>query len=194
MAKLSRDPRFVANKRRREQEELRLSNALKAEEGPLLSDLKSVGVSVETVWDLVNTREPYPSAVPVLMQHLSEPYSIRIKEGIARALTVPYGGRDALAAVMEEFERQNATSENSLKWVLGNAIAVLAGPADAEVLIQLATDTSNGKSREMIVLALPRLVKDKTRLHRILRDLQKDEDVGAFAKRAKNAARTRHLD
>jgi hypothetical protein len=67
---------------------LRVKFGLKEEEKPLLADLNSVGVCIDSVWDLVNTSEPYPIAVPVLTRHLSMPYGRRIKEGITRALTV----------------------------------------------------------------------------------------------------------
>jgi hypothetical protein len=189
MAELARDPAFAANKKRREDEEQRRLAMLKEEEKPLIADLKAVGVIVETVWDLVNTSASYRAAIPTLTHHLSMPYSLRIKEGIARALTVPYGGSAALNAAIEEFERQNANSEVSLKWVLGNAIAVLATSADTDRLISLVMNRSNGKTRDMIILALPRLVEDKVRLKEILRELKQDEDVSAFAKRAETAAR-----
>jgi hypothetical protein len=184
MAELNRDPDFVASKKRRDEEERRVIAVLKEEEKPLLLDLKNVGVSVETVWDLVNTSELYPHAVQILVRHLSIPYSLRIKEGIVRALTVPYGGELALRALVEEFKRQNENSEVSLKWVLGNAIAAVATSTNADALIELVLDQSNGKARSMIVLALPKVVKDKARLRNILRDLAHDGDVSVFAKRA----------
>ncbi len=189
IAELSRDPNFVANKRRRDEEEMQILATLKEEEKPLLSDLESVGVSVGTVWDLVNTRKPYPIAISILTRHLSLPYNLRIKEGIARALTVAYGGSDTLRALMEEFKRQNDNSEVSLKWVLGNAIAACATSADADMLIDLVIDRSNGKARAMIISALPNAVKDRKRLHDILRDLAHDQDVGVFAERAMRAVK-----
>jgi hypothetical protein len=189
MAELAQDPAFVANKKRREEEEQRRLAMLKEEEKPLIADLNAVGVVVETVWDLVNTSASYHPAIPALTHHLSMPYSLRIKEGIARALTVPYGGSAALDAAIEEFERQNADSEVSLKWTLGNAIAVLATPPDADRLISLVMNRSNGKARDMIILALPRLVEDKVRLKDILRELKQDKEVSAFAKRAEASAR-----
>jgi hypothetical protein len=189
MAELSLDPAFAMNKQRREDEEHRRLAGLKEEEKPLVAELKAAGVVVETVWDFVNTSASYRAAIPILARHLSMPYSLRIKEGIARALTVPYGGSAALSAVIDEFDRQNANSEVSLKWVLGNTISVLATPADADRLISLVMNPANGKARDMIILALPRLVEDKARLKDILRELKKDEDVRAFAKRAETAAR-----
>lgn len=38
----------------------------------LLDDLREAGVSVTSVWDLVNQSEPYPDALPVLVRHLAE--------------------------------------------------------------------------------------------------------------------------
>lgn len=47
------------------------------------------GVDVETAWDLVNTSEPYPDALPLLMQHLERGgYPDRVLEGMARAMAV----------------------------------------------------------------------------------------------------------
>jgi hypothetical protein len=192
MAELSRNPTFVASKKRREDEEMRVSATLKEEEKTLVSDLKTLGVLVNSVWDLVNTSDQYPVAIPMLTRHLSMPYSQRTKEGIARALTVPYGGSETLRAVVKEFNRQNANSETSLKWVLGNAIGTIATPADADMLIQLVMDRSNGKSRAMIVLALPRVVRDRARLRDVLRELERDGDVSAFAKRARTATRQKN--
>jgi hypothetical protein len=90
---------------------------------------------------------------------------------------------------VEEFKRQNDNSELSLKWVLGNAIAAAATSADADTLIAVVTDWSNGKARNMIILALPNIVSNKARLHDVLRNLARDQDVGAFARRAMKAAK-----
>jgi hypothetical protein len=65
------------------------SARLSAEEAPLAEDLRAVGLSASSAWDLVNSKEPYSQAVPVLLKHLQRPYSDRIREGIARALAIP---------------------------------------------------------------------------------------------------------
>ncbi|MEO0249525.1 MAG: hypothetical protein ABIN58_08295, partial [candidate division WOR-3 bacterium] len=46
------------------------------------------GLEVSSVWDLVNTSEPYPEAIPVLIKLLSQIEEPHMKEGIVRALTV----------------------------------------------------------------------------------------------------------
>jgi hypothetical protein len=85
MAELKADPEFVARQREQEQTRLRKEAEFQKAEAPLVNALKEVGVSVESVWDLVNTAAPYPKAVPSLLEHLQRPYPERVREGIARA-------------------------------------------------------------------------------------------------------------
>ena len=58
---------------------------LRRSEEPLVEALREVGVSVTSVWDLVNTREPYPNALPVLIKHLTGDYHPKVLANIARA-------------------------------------------------------------------------------------------------------------
>ena len=61
----------------------------RAAETPILDDLSAVGVDVRSVWDLVNTDEPYPEALAILMEHLEYGrYPDRVMEGVGRALAV----------------------------------------------------------------------------------------------------------
>ncbi|MFZ2502019.1 MAG: hypothetical protein WAW88_05070 [Nocardioides sp.] len=54
-----------------------------------MTDLRSAAVQVDSVWDLVNTSEPYPAALPVLMEHLERGgYPARVMEGLGRSLAV----------------------------------------------------------------------------------------------------------
>ena len=53
----------------------------------------AVGVEIDSVWDLVNTAEPYPAALPVLMEHLErDGYPDRVMESLGRALAVKPSG------------------------------------------------------------------------------------------------------
>jgi hypothetical protein len=184
LAALNRDPNFVTSQKLRDEENIRVLATLKDEQRHLISDLQSVGVLVNTVWDLVNTSKQYPSAIPILAKHLGMPYSRRTKEGIARALTVEYGGSESFGALVEEFKKQNDSSETSLKWVIGNAIATIATSVNENIIIDLVGDESNGKARAMMVSTLPKVVRDNERLHHLLNHLANDGDVGVFAKRA----------
>jgi len=184
MALLQKDPVWVA---RNAESEARLKQGLeqsRREQVKLLADLKDVGVQVESVWDFVNTADKYPAAIPVLLRHLVVPYSKRIKEGIVRALTVDYAGPEVLRELIKQFQEQSDDSANSLKWVLGNAISEVATPADAETMIELATNPIHGDARDMITQRLPRVVKNKVRLLEVLQRLVGDKKMEKYARRA----------
>src|SRR5688572_3930589 len=83
---LARDPEWVARRNVAEAKRSELEHRLAHEQLPLIRALERAGVEVESVWDLVNTADPYRSALGVLLEHLEHPYSPRILEGIARAL------------------------------------------------------------------------------------------------------------
>jgi hypothetical protein len=62
---------FVARREAQEKELAERAARLRAEEEPLLADLRAViGWKVESVWDLVNTSAKYTEAIPVLLKHL----------------------------------------------------------------------------------------------------------------------------
>lgn len=74
---------------------------MRLEQDPLLADLAAVGIKVDSVWDLVNVKYPYPAAIPVLAAHLKRVRHPILREGIGRALTVPEA-RGATARVILE--------------------------------------------------------------------------------------------
>jgi hypothetical protein len=184
MALLQQDPEWVARDAEQEAELKRRREESRREQATLLMELRHVGIQVECVWDFVNTADKYPSAIPVLLHHLTLPYSKRIKEGIVRALTVNYAGPEVLRELIKQFREQTDDSANSLKWVLGNAISEVASPADAETVIGLAIDPAHGKARDMITQRLPRVVKSKARLREVLQYLMRDEQTEPYARRA----------
>ena len=177
LTKLRRNSAFVAHEKLREEQSRRAEEDSQKEQKELLTELGNIGIHVKSVWDLVNTEKDYRDAVPTLVRHLRLPYSTTVKEGIVRALTVDYAGSKALRELIQEFQTQNDDSETSLKWVLGNAIATVAKPRHADILISLATDPSHGKARDMIISALPRVISDKVQLDAVLRRLMNDEEI-----------------
>jgi hypothetical protein len=68
------------------------------DEKSLVHELRGLGLSIASVYDLVNNKPnavlpgkfvgPYQQAYPVLLKHLSLPHEPNIREGIIRALTV----------------------------------------------------------------------------------------------------------
>jgi len=102
------------------------------EQKPLISDLKKVGIKVESVWDLVNNRDhsmlkalfvgKYNVAYPILVKHLDYKYSPRITEGIIRALTEKDAKDCASEKILEMFIKEK---DKGLKWVMANALRTL---------------------------------------------------------------------
>jgi hypothetical protein len=184
MALLKKNPEWVARNAETEAELLQREKEFKILEAPVLSDLKNIGIQIESVWELVNIADKYPAAIPVLLRHVALPYHKRIKEGIIRALTVNYAGPEVLRELIKQFCEQTDNGPNSLKWVLGNAISEVATPADAETVIALAMDASHGDSRDLITQRLPRVVKNKARLSEVLQHLMRDKQTEQYARLA----------
>ena len=146
MAELESDPQWVAERDKREQESRERGDRLRREQKPLLKDLAQVGYELESVWDLVNTPTGYPTAVPVLIEHLQRSYHRRIREGIVRALTVPFA-RDAVPVLLQVFR----SAEPDLRWVIGNALSIAATAEDCPAILPLIADKAYGESRDMLV-------------------------------------------
>jgi hypothetical protein len=43
-------------------------------ETPVVADLRAAGINVESVWDLVNDKDTYAPALPILLNHLQRSY------------------------------------------------------------------------------------------------------------------------
>ena len=77
--------------------------ALFDEDEMVAEALRAVGVQVRSVYDLVNTKESYPEAIPVLLELLPRVRNDRIKEGVVRALTVREARPVAAKPLIREF-------------------------------------------------------------------------------------------
>lgn len=126
-------------------------------------------LDVDSVSVLVNTSEPYPEAIPVLLRFLGSDGFDLIKESIVRALTVKEARGIAARPLIEEFKRIEAprtTDEAkelglypilSYKWTVGNAIGFVATQDDLEEIFSLLTDPQHGEARQQLIDALVRL-------------------------------------
>jgi hypothetical protein len=120
------------------------SQALEEAEKPILADLWTVGIKVASVWDLVNTSEPYPEALPVLMKHLERGgYPDRVMESLGRSLAVkpahPYWG-----TFRDLYLRASGPGEHE---GLAVALAACATPDDFDSLVALLDADTGGNSR-----------------------------------------------
>jgi len=93
----------------------------------LLHDLHAAGVEVSDVWDLVNTRRPYPVAIPVLMdwlEHLDERMDSawegeQLREGLVRALTVREARPTAAPLLVTQMRRYRGKGGSATAWPSG---------------------------------------------------------------------------
>lgn len=103
--------------------------ACTADEAGLVAELQAAGLSVESVWDLVNNSPhpvlertyvgPYEGAYPILVRHLQERHIARVREGIVRSLTVSDGGSLVADGLFRAFNNER---DPGLRWVLANAL------------------------------------------------------------------------
>jgi hypothetical protein len=130
MQRLGNDPDWVRRQTERkalhEERVAALREAVRPEEMPLIADLASVGQHIKSVWDLVNTRERYPTAIPVLVEHLGRVHHPYMREGIARALTVPEARGIAGSALLQELVSQRDPIGSEARWALANALTIVA--------------------------------------------------------------------
>lgn len=173
---LEHDPEY---QRRKAEEDARLellSQQYRREQKLLILDLANVGILVESVWDLVNSREGYAKAIPVLLAHLDKSYSERTTEGIIRALTIKHARGKAGKKLLKMFRGEK---NKDLRWVIGNALSVVAAPDDTEEVVDLLRDVRFGESRSELTHAVGRL-KGADAIP-LLISLLEDEDIAADA-------------
>lgn len=146
--------------------------------------LQQVGLNVSSVYDLVNSKESYPQAIPVLLDFLPKVKDLRVKEGIVRALTVKKArGTGAAEMLITEFSKiDDSPNSLPLKWAIGNALSVIADDEVFEKIVDLVYNKKHGKAREMLVSSLANM-KDSRAVDVLIELLQDEETVGhaAFA-------------
>jgi len=185
---LDNDPEYQAMMRAKEAEWAALKARLDREEKPLVDDLRKAGVVVNSVYDLVNSKESFPAAIPVLLKHLRIKYDHRIKQGIIMALIDP-ASVIGFKEIYEEFCNNPAASEEEdhvnfqMKWSLGSALAEASRIETLPIVLELLRDKRHGRGRENLIYAVKRLPKKKRNV--LLRQLSQDPDLSEIIKKAK---------
>jgi hypothetical protein len=153
----------------------------------LLSDLEGVGVRVNDVWDLVNTKDKYPAAVPVLLTWLDRVGEMpagesreRLRVGLIRALSVPYARGVAAPSIVRQLREIPDRAELGPRWVAGSALGVVADDDVADQVIEILLDRDLGRAREMVFESVPRLARQRPELVDTIRSLLDDESVRPF--------------
>ena len=177
MAQLAGDQEYQRKAKAAEAERQIRVQELRRAEQPIVEDLRSAGVEVNSVWDLVNTADPYPKALPILLDHLQRGgFPDRVMESLGRALAV------GPAASVWEALRQPYLAAQGCGEEEGLAVA-LAASATADhlgALIALLDETSRGSTRIHFLRPIKR-VGGKRGLD-VLRSLRDDPLFGKEAR------------
>jgi len=161
MSRLQSDPDWVRQNAEREAKRKaaaeKLEEELRPEEALLLADLAAAGVKVESVWDLVNAKWPYPAAIPVLAAHLQRVRHPVLREGIGRALTVPEARGAAARVILSELQRPSGESPHSVRWVLANALTLAGDDSIVDEIKALIADDRYTDVRERLTTAVEKI-------------------------------------
>jgi hypothetical protein len=144
MAQLAADEVFVRRQAAAEAERAVRTRELRRAEAPIVRDLAQAGVEVTSVWDLVNTSEPYPDALPVLLNHLQQGgYPDRVMESMGRAIAVK-----ASFAVWETLrDLYLGADSRGAEEGLAVALAASAGSDHFGQLVDLLREDSRSQTR-----------------------------------------------
>lgn len=117
-----------------------------------------LGLSLRSVWDLINGAYYPKTAIPILVDLLDVVTDPKTKEGMVRALSIRDAKPFATARLIEEFRKTTVSSDVSpLKWTIGNAIHVLADDTVYNEIRELTMNRDHAGDRKMIVLALGKM-------------------------------------
>lgn len=174
---LRSDPEYRAQVEAVEAErQARVQELTRAEE-PIVRDLTAAGLEVSSVWDLVNTSDPYPDALPVLLDHLRRGgYPDRVMESLGRALAVK-----PAAFAWDTFRALYlAAKGRGEEEGLAVALAASATPEHLQGLVDLLVVESRGDTRIHFLRPIKR-VGGKRGLE-VLRSLRSDPMFGREAR------------
>lgn len=175
--------------RARDQDRVERVARMRSEQAPLLAELKSVGLEIKSVSDLINASERYEQAVPILLKHLMMPYSDVTRETIARSLARPEAAvQDAWPILVEEYRKApmgwgikgpGDTKEFRLaaKDGLACALSVAVTEETLSELIALAKDSALGESRVLLLSALKQRRNKNPLVKQAIEELASDPEL-----------------
>lgn len=173
LAELEKDPAY----RQRQAEEARATEQrrrfrLEAER-PIVQELRGAGLPLQSVWDLVQRRESYQPAIPILVKHLQQSYPSKVREGMARALATPQLTDTEWHLIMTLFRNED---DSEVKWALACALKVNANEQHREDLLEMLLNPRHGKSRSVLAEALYRFRSPE--VDQAFEGLRNDPEVG----------------
>lgn len=161
LAQLAADPEYQAMRRVKDQDLARIAEQRTREQQALLQDLAAIGIAVDWIGQLLEMPIPDAGIYPVLLDHLTRPYSPWLSEWIGRA----FGRKAARPTVwspLVDLLKSHTLGAPANEGVMA-ALSQMAQPGDLDTLINLLSDTSLGFARLYLVRNLMRSKRPEAR-------------------------------
>lgn len=108
-----------------------------------IHDMQRVGLQFESPWDLVNTRQSYRAAIPILLDWLERAENEvsaherpKFREGLVRSLAVKEARGVAAPALLHEFRRDDTSWD--YRGAVGNSLEVVADDGVFDEVVEIA--------------------------------------------------------
>src|SRR4051794_27995475 len=133
------------------------------EDEMVVEALCPVGVRVTSTQDLMRTREPYPTAIKVLVEMLGKVKTYMLKEIITRSLATKEAKGHVESVLINELDAcldDDGVEAKAFRWAIANTLEVIGGRGDADSFLRLLRDPRTSNARGMLALAAAK-TKDK---------------------------------
>jgi hypothetical protein len=127
---------------------------LEAEERIVCEKLAEIGVNIDSIEELKKKACWSPKSVQVVLDLIPEMKEENIQEALIRVLAVPvksYSGEKLVQYFSE-------TCSPNIKWVIANTIYSAQPTGISDWVVSAVQNPDYGYTREMLILALPKLV------------------------------------
>ena len=143
----------------------------KLEKELLLNEIRSKGVEISSINDLININESFKDIVPIILKYIREIDDESDKQFLVKCLGVSRF-TEATSDLIEEFKNSTNTS---YKWAIGNTLSIILDKSKIEELLEIIQNKQHGIARQMIIIAIGKMNVKKA--IPILLNLLNDEDV-----------------
>jgi hypothetical protein len=158
-------------------------------ERDLVLKLRDAGLDIVSTFELKQTSEPYPEAVPVLIEFLVENtnHDRDVLDHVVRSLTVKEARGIAFEPIYEMYIKDKDTSDYGAKAGMANALSYLAEKKDMPRIIELALNSQHGSTRGYFIdkIAASSTKENTPYIKEVLQKLVKDKDLGVSLRSAK---------
>jgi len=165
MAELQQDPEYQMRQTERQRAHEERAQEIRAAAEPVVRELRSAGYAVDAVEELAFQYAPISRpAIDILLSWLPSVQNNTVREMIVRALAATNEPFDGLP-LARAFE---ASRSESLRWAIGNTMAVAHPTGVEEWVVKAVTDPASGKAREMLAVATANLAPQEVACHTLV--------------------------